>query len=104
MAECVNWGQASLVDGSDVYQVTVLIPQSPEDTAAAGCGYGYLLTPAEMAQVQQVLSSSTGTPGTPPAGGSDLLSLSVEDGLILSGAIASLWCLAWVFRALRQVL
>lgn len=102
MAECVNWVQASLVDGGDVYSVTVLAPQSPEDTAAAGCSYGYVLTPEEMQKVAALIGG-TAEPG-PGAGANALLNMSVEDGVILSGAIVVLWCVAWGIRALRKAL
>jgi len=64
--------------------------------------YGYVLvTPAELqdmqARIQQL--EQGGTPSS-----SSLLDMSVEDGILLSGAVVVLWCMAWAIRAVRKVL
>lgn len=66
MAECVGWGQASQIDGANVYTTTVLVPQSADDTAAYGCGYAWLLTDAELVQFRQLVAAPPGGAASSP--------------------------------------
>lgn len=78
--QCVELNWIPLPDGSNA---TVLSPvwSSPE-----GCDM-VVVSHAEWLEV----SASP-------------FKLSTEDGLLVAGAISSLWCLAWAIRAVRKAL
>lgn len=65
-------------------QVTSLSRVTDVGQCVTGSGQILLLEPADV----------------PP----NPLFMSVEDGLILSGAIATLWCIAWAARVVRLAL
>lgn len=73
---------AQCVEVAELQGVRVLVPVDGE-----ACTGLVVLTPAEYAHVA-----------------SNPFNLSYEDGAMVAGAVASVWLLAWVFRALVRAL
>lgn len=65
----------------------VIVPSDPQQ----GCAYVALT----QSEAQTLLDAQ---PASSP------FNLSVEDGFLVSGAVASVWCMAWAIRAIRSVL
>ena len=86
MAICVALGTRVVFDSNVVTDIQIpTIEPAPEYDGV--CEGFYLLTKAEVSALQA----------------SPLL-ISVEDGLLLSGSILTLWAIAWAIRATRKAL
>lgn len=83
MPVCIDAQVITTVDGPR----SVLTPVDPQQS----CPY-VAFTSAEG---QQLLNAQ---PTANP------FALSVEDGALVSGAVAGVWCMAWAIRAIRSVL
>jgi hypothetical protein len=100
MPACLEPGNL-ILEGSDVPIVrpaTVL--------GDGGTCYDYLvLYQSDYDAIRAIESRVTQLEATGGgAGGASIFSMSVEDGALISGAITTLWCIAWAIKAVRRAL
>lgn len=81
--QCVSTVSIGLQDGSSVVVFT------PSPTSQV-CPF-VVVSQAEWSALEEKASANP-------------LLLSVEDGALISGAIVTLWCIAWAVRAVRRAL
>jgi hypothetical protein len=99
MPACFQTGNL-ILDGSDVP-----IVQPATVLGDGGHCYDYLmLDQAEYTAIRGLESRVTELESAAPGGGPSILSMSVEDGVLLSGAITTVWCIAWAIKAVRRAL
>jgi len=81
--QCVSTVSIGLQDGSSVVVFT------PSSTTQS-CPF-VAVSQSEWSALEEKASANP-------------LLLSVEDGVLISGAIVTLWCIAWAVRAVRRAL
>jgi len=83
MPVCVQPGLIPIEGGG---QVEVMMP------APSPCPGGFeVLSSMEVSELQAIAANN-------------LFTLTVEDGVLVSSSIATLWCIAWAIRATRRAL
>jgi hypothetical protein len=82
----------------------VLVPVADDATCT---NTSALLSGPELTALTQrisTLEAASGSSGDGSSGTPNLLTMSTEDGVVISGAIVTLWCIAWAIRAVRKAL
>ena len=92
MPACVGIGTVN----NNGAQVPVVQPVATP--AGTSCPGFVVMSPGEFDQVMAVVQ------GGPSGGVPSIFSMTVEDGVLVSSSILTLWAIAWAIRATRKAL